>query len=127
MKLFATPASVLFWTAAVAGTFSSSDGATAETPLFQRISTFNVCKQMDPLCDTDTETNAETIWYYQKKDDDGSYGLVYTDAEHGSLGFVDISDPSDPKEDGAATLSGEPTTVRVIGDFGVSFLFLCLW
>ena len=82
---------------------------------FRRISTFHICEQLDPTCNTDTQTNAETIWYYLS---DSSPHLVYTDSEAGNLGFVDISDPSSPNANGFVALGGEPTTVRVIGDYG---------
>jgi hypothetical protein len=89
----------------------------AEGPaLFHRVSTFNICEQIDPSCNTDEATNAETLWYFTTES--GGTSLVYTDSERGSLGFVDITDPSKPKADGVVPLGGEPTTVRVIGDYG---------
>ncbi len=89
--------------------------AKKEENYFKRVSTFLPCEQIDPTCNTDDETNAETVWYFTK--DDSIY-LVYTDSEREVLGFVDITDPSNPVADGTVDLAGEPTTVRVIGDYG---------
>jgi len=84
---------------------------------FKRMSTFYICQQIDPTCNTDTETNAETIWYYQPPSLN-TLCLVYTDSQAENLGFVDITDPESPEPDGIVPLGGEPTTVRVIGDYG---------
>jgi len=87
--------------------------STAEgSALFNRISTFSICEQIDADCNTDDATNAETIWYFTSSS--GGTCLVYTDSESENLGFVDISDPTSPKADGIVSLQGEPTTVRVI-------------
>jgi hypothetical protein len=90
---------------------------------FRRISTFNICEQLDPTCNTDIATNAETVWYYENKNDN-TFRLVYTNSESENLGFVDISDPTNPKAIGEVPLGGEPTTVRVIGNYGM-LLSLC--
>jgi hypothetical protein len=43
--------------------------------------------------------------------------LVYTDAETGKVGFVDITDPHDPQPLGlSADLGGEPTSVDILGN-----------
>jgi len=85
-----------------------------KAPFFQRVSTFNVCEQIDPTCNTDEETSAETLWYYNTNSDE--LKIVYTDSPGESLGFVDITDPSKPKADGILSLGGEPTTVRIVGN-----------
>jgi len=116
MKLTkALPAAMMFWMAG-ATTFAmvSADKGPA---LFKRISTFNICEQIDPSCNTDNATNAETLWYFNTEG--GGTKLVYTDAEGENLGFVDITDPAMPKADGTVPLGGEPTTVRVVGDYAV--------
>ena len=82
--------------------------------LFNRISTFSICEQIDPDCNTDDQTNAETVWHFTSST--GGMGLVYTDSESEQLGFVDITDPTAPQADGTVSLAGEPTTVRVIDD-----------
>ena len=102
----------IFWMAAAAflSVVSTAEGAA----LFNRISTFSICEQIDPSCNTDDATNAETLWYFTPSS--GGINLVYTDSESDNLGFVDITDPSAPKADGTVSLGGEPTTVRVIDD-----------
>ena len=84
-------------------------------PYFERVSTFLACQQLDANCDTDAEATAETVWYFTRDD---KTCLVYTDSEQEALGFVDITDPSNPIAGGSVALGGEPTTVRVIGDYG---------
>jgi hypothetical protein len=42
--------------------------------------------------------------------------LVYTDSENNQIGFVDISDPSQPVPAGTVSVSGEPTSVSVLGN-----------
>ena len=42
--------------------------------------------------------------------------LVYTDSENNQIGFVDITDPSQPVPAGTLPVSGEPTSVAVLGD-----------
>jgi hypothetical protein len=42
--------------------------------------------------------------------------LVYTDSPSGVVGLIDITDPRNPKPKGAIALSGEPTSVTVIGN-----------
>ena len=43
---------------------------------------------------------------------------MYSNSERGTVGFVDISDPMYPVGDGEVDVGGEPTTVRVLGDYG---------
>ncbi|MGB5833992.1 MAG: esterase-like activity of phytase family protein [Thiohalocapsa sp.] len=45
--------------------------------------------------------------------------LVYTDSPGKLLGFVDITDPSAPQEDGIIPLDGEPTSVAVRGRYAL--------
>jgi len=40
--------------------------------------------------------------------------LVYTDAGKGQIGFVDISDPANPKGQGTVDVGGEPTSLVVL-------------
>lgn len=40
--------------------------------------------------------------------------LVYTDADNGEIGFVDISDPANPKGEGTVDVGGEPTSLVVL-------------
>ena len=43
--------------------------------------------------------------------------LVYTDGPAEVVGFIDITDPTNPVAKGAIALEGEPTSVSVFGDF----------
>ncbi len=83
-----------------------------EEKSFNRIASFLVCSQADPTCDTDTETAAEIV----AASVDGMT-LVYSDSPTEQIGFVDITDPSDPQADGTLALTGEPTSVAVKGDY----------
>nr|MBP6683675.1 hypothetical protein [Halioglobus sp.] len=40
--------------------------------------------------------------------------MVYTDADEGQIGFVDISDPANPKGQGTVDVGGEPTSLVVL-------------
>jgi len=40
--------------------------------------------------------------------------LVYTDAGNGEIGFVDISDPANPKGEGTVDVGGDPTSLVVL-------------
>ena len=82
---------------------------------FDRVSTFEVCEQIDVNCNTDTETVAEIAQFITY---DGMKSLVYTDAEQEQLGFVDVNDPTNPAAAGVVPLGGEPTSVSTIGDLG---------
>mmetsp|Transcript_47959 Transcript_47959/g.72547 ORF Transcript_47959/g.72547 Transcript_47959/m.72547 type:complete len:497 (-) Transcript_47959:1079-2569(-) len=82
---------------------------------FNRIATFAICKQLDATCNTDTETVAEIV----TATEDGMT-LVYTDSEQENIGFVDISDPANPAAFGTVALSGEPTSVAVLGGLALA-------
>ena len=81
---------------------------------FNRIASFLSCTQDDPTCDSGAETSAEIV----SATDDGMT-LVYSDSPAERIGFVDISDPSAPVADGAVDLSGEPTSVSVVGNYAL--------
>lgn len=71
---------------------------------FRRISTFTIFDNTS----VDLETVAEIV----TSADDGNL-LLYTDSEQELLGFVDITDPTNPTADGTIALGGEPTSVAV--------------
>ena len=81
---------------------------------FHRVANYPVCMQIDSTCNNDTETVSEIVYATE----DGNT-LVYTDAERGVIGFVDIADIMSPKGMGVVEAGGEPTAVAVIGDFAV--------
>jgi hypothetical protein len=78
---------------------------------FNRVSTYYVCSQIDPTCNTDEETVAEII--YATTD---GMKLLYTNGPQESIGFIDISDFTNPVGLGELPLEGEPTSVAVVND-----------
>jgi len=78
---------------------------------FNRVSYYPVCKQLDPDCNIDDETVAEI----SAVSNDG-LTLVYTDGPNNQLGFVDITDATNPAGLGTVKLAGEPTSVAIAGD-----------
>lgn len=91
--------------------------ATALTPalaaeVFNRIATFPVTRNLPQDADPAKETVAEII----SASEDGKL-LVYTDSPRGALGLVDITDPKAPKPAGFIKLEGEPTSVKIVGNF----------
>lgn len=78
------------------------------TANFVRIATFPVCLQLNDTCNDNTATSAEII----DVSGDGMT-LVYTDSLLGVAGFVDITDPANPKNLGTLDMGGEPTSVAI--------------
>lgn len=83
-------------------------------PYFKRTSNFFMCSQQGASCGSDAATSAEIV----AATDDGMT-LVYTDAERGGVGRVDISDVSNPLGTGFFAVYGEPTSVAIHGDYAV--------
>lgn len=88
---------------AAGGAIAQDDGLS-----FKRIATL---PNYLNLGDVGTETVSEII----ATTDDG-LTLVYTDGATGSIGFVDITDPAQPLPAGTLEVSGEPTSVAVLGN-----------
>ena len=84
-------------------------GASA-TEFFDRIASFPITANLAADADRKGETVAEII----SASEDGKL-LVYTDSPRKSLGFIDITDPAQPKAGGMLALGGEPTSVKVVG------------
>ena len=88
------------------------------TGVFNRIATFpvilNLCDgNPAPTC-LDTTTVSEIV----AASEDGKT-LIYTDAETGNIGFVDITDPAHPLPGGVLNLGGSPTSVDVAGSYAL--------
>lgn len=81
---------------------------------FNRISFFPVCRQLDPSCRTDNETNSEIVT--ASKD---GMTAIYGDSLMGAVGFVDIRDPYHPTPLGYIDVGGETTSVSVVKDYVV--------
>lgn len=106
----------------VALMFSATLGAakkTGKTGVFNRIATFPVIFN---LCDGDpnpnTCLNAATVSEIVAASEDGKT-LIYTDAVTGNIGFVDITNPSEPLPAGVLNVGGSPTSVDVAGDYAL--------
>ena len=78
---------------------------------FNRISTFVTCVQVDQTCDTDIVTNAEIVTATA----DGMT-VIYTAGLDKAIGFVDITNPSEPEPAGYLKVGGEPTSVAALGN-----------
>lgn len=91
-----------------AGTGAHADGKHNDKgdKYFNRIATFPV------------HLNGNLLAEIVAASEDGKT-LVYTDAPGGSVGFVDIKDPSEPKADGKIDVDGEPTSVAVVGKYAL--------
>jgi len=89
--------------------FAQTQTQTSTSEYFQRRSTFLICKQLDPDCNTDNKASAKIVANF----DDF---LVYTDVENNQIGFVNFEDPSNPTAEGAINLTGIPTSVKVLAD-----------
>ncbi|MGR3636867.1 MAG: esterase-like activity of phytase family protein [Shimia sp.] len=81
---------------------------------FNRIASFPVVKNMAAGEDTNRETSPEII----AATADGMT-LVYTDSPLGALGRIDITDPAIPQPLGNIALTGEPTSVAIVGDLAI--------
>ncbi len=77
---------------------------------FKRIATFPVY--------LNTDINAETVAEIVASSENGKT-LIYTDSETEKAGFVDLSNPHDPKPLGTISLNGEPTSVAVAGKYAL--------
>ena len=78
---------------------------------FTRVATFPACKQLEASCNTNTVTNAEIVTATA----DGKT-LIYSAGLSNSIGFVDITDPSNPLAKGTISAEGEPTSVSALGN-----------
>ena len=77
---------------------------------FNRVASFPVCSQVGSSCESDVATAPEIA----AASSDGMT-VIYTNSPKGEIGFVDISDPANPKPLGGLPMGGEPTSVAVLG------------
>ncbi len=77
---------------------------------FDRIASFPITANLPKDGDQKAETVAEII----TASEDGKL-LIYTDSPRKALGFIDITDPANPKAGGSLAIGGEPTSVKVVG------------
>ena len=76
--------------------------------MFNRLATFPVVRNLPTDADASKPTVAEII----SASEDGNI-LAYSNAEHGSVGLIDIQDPAQPKALGEVEIGGEPTSVKI--------------
>lgn len=111
----AVPALLALGVALLAPSTASAQPAPGQ---FQRIATFpvflNTCDGQPDDC-IDQETVAEIV----AASADGET-LIYTDGPGERIGFVDISDPSQPQPAGVLDVGGEPTSVAVLGSYALA-------
>lgn len=77
---------------------------------FNRIASFPITRNLPADAEQKSETVAEII----SASEDGKL-LVYTDSPRKALGFIDITDPTQPRPGGLMLIGGEPTSVKVVG------------
>jgi len=84
--------------------------------MFQHVATFDVTRNRIAVDGDEIVSEVAEITDVTK---DGRT-LVYTDSESKLIGFVDITDPANPVEDGVVLLDGEPTAVAVHGRYALA-------
>ena len=85
-----------------------------DTRNFARIATFPVCRQIEPDCDDDDDTRAETL----AVSEDG-LTLLYTDTAEEVVGLVDITAPEAPVPAGRIEVADDPRGIGVRGGFAL--------
>jgi hypothetical protein len=95
--------------ASLAALVAGASSSALPAPYFDRVGTFPILENADG--DTKSETVAEII----AASEDGTL-LVYTDSPRKRIGFIDITDPRQPKAAGAMAMGGEPTSVKIVGE-----------
>lgn len=96
--------------ALTAALLTSAAFPAAAEPVFNRIASFPVAKNLPADQDAKSVTSAEIV----TASEDGKT-LIYSDSPLGGIGFIDITDAKAPKAGGALLLQGEPTSVAVAG------------
>jgi alkaline phosphatase len=84
--------------------------AAAAEPVFNRIASFPVAQTLPEGVDPKTPTSSEIITVTP----DGMT-LVFSDSPGKRIGFIDITDPRQPKAAGTLALDAEPTSVSAAG------------
>lgn len=91
-------------TAFAVGSTATADGGgpfISSSALFGHVATFDVMAG-----------NGSAVAEIVDSSSDGNQ-LIYTDGEQGEIGFVDITDPSNPVAAGTVAVGGEPTSLVV--------------
>uniref|UniRef100_UPI003BABD736 esterase-like activity of phytase family protein n=1 Tax=Stappia sp. TaxID=1870903 RepID=UPI003BABD736 len=96
---------------ALAAALLGSTLAAQAEPVFNRIASFPVASNLPSEMAPETETSSEII----TSTEDGQM-LIYSDSPLGAIGFIDLTDPANPKPHGVVKIDGEPTSVTSVGD-----------
>lgn len=96
--------------ASILALLAGTTGMAAADQVFSRIASFPVNLNLPADAEPLTESSAEII----SASEDGMT-LVYSDSPLEAVGFIDISDPANPKAAGSVSVGGEPTSVYVSG------------
>ena len=117
-SIFFSVATGLVLSLGLQGCGSNSEVVALSTPdntmNFNRVATFAVCSQIGSSCESDGVTAAEIA----AASTDGMT-VIYTNSPKGEIGFVDITDTTNPKPLGSVAAGGEPTSVAVLGNYAV--------
>ena len=117
-SMFFSVATGLVLSLGLQGCGSNSEVVALSTPdntmNFNRVATFAVCSQIGSSCESDGVTAAEIA----AASTDGMT-VIYTNSPKGEIGFVDITDTTNPKPLGSVAAGGEPTSVAVLGNYAV--------
>ena len=90
-------------------TLLTAASASAQTWSFDRIATILVTANIP-----DPDRNKKAVAEIVAASEDG-LTLAYANAERGAVGFVDISNPAEPRPAGEVDMGGEVTSVTVLG------------
>lgn len=85
---------------------------------FRRVATFPVIRNLCPAGSPNSCFDKLAFSEIVASSEDGRT-LIYTDAGNKLVGFLDISDPANPVAKGTLQLTGEPTSVAVVGNFAL--------
>lgn len=81
-----------------------------QAPVFHRVATIEAQAMLPPERDRSGRSIAEIV----AASADGNT-LVYVDGEQRGIGFVDITDPANPRPAGFVALDGDPTSLAIRG------------
>ena len=104
-SIFFSVATGLVLSLGLQGCGSNSEVVASSTPdntiNFNRVATFAVCSQIGSSCESDGVTAAEIA----AASTDGMT-VIYTNSPKGEIGFVDITDTTNPKPLGSVAAGG---------------------
>lgn len=96
----------------VSGTAGAGDTPSERVPpgdpqgLFHHVGTFDVTRNGTEVAEIVAATT-------------GGRRLIYTDSATGAIGFVDITNPENPRPEGALVIGGSPTSVAIVSGWAL--------